>query len=189
MIAAGDLSDYDEFKKADIAESIATDLGISASNVNVTIVAASVRITFEVLADDEPTSTIIQRKLSAAFATPDDATTFFTSAGVSDVSIISVEAPTVITTLVAPPPPTSPSTDAPSASDRMLPIAAIGCIVALIVLAVVMYCFCRKRTAMRRESIPLPPPSTTPSGTEIGLQGDEIGKAHLQKVNVKIETI
>ena len=102
--AAGDVGDYDAAKKEKIAEAFAAEAGVSVAAVDVTVVAASVKIFVEIAMPDDATAvaavlSTLQTKLADAAA----ATAFLADADVTVVEINSVPE-----FFAPPPPPPSP---------------------------------------------------------------------------------
>ena len=89
MRAAGDVSDFDTARRDSIAAAIATEAGVPASSVVVTVVAASVSILVEIRDMSETRSNSVRVRLEQLLFSANHANDFFTNAGISGMTIIS----------------------------------------------------------------------------------------------------
>jgi len=98
FVASGDVSDYDESRRAAIAQAIATAAAVPLSTVTIGVEASSVRITANISIGDETTAGLTASALSGGpdppgadvhpiFASPSSLTSALVSAGVSVTSI------------------------------------------------------------------------------------------------------
>jgi len=94
--AAGDVSDYGDEQKAQMAAVFAAEAGVPVSSVVLTVEAGSVNIVVDILVDDEASATATETKLKdGVLASSSALDAALTSGGVSGVTVASVEAPTV----------------------------------------------------------------------------------------------
>lgn len=89
MVAAGDVADFDETTTDAIGKSVAEHLSMDRASVNVTVSPASVRIQIQVFTGNESQSAAVRERLIGVLGSADQATAFFASAGVANVSIAS----------------------------------------------------------------------------------------------------
>ena len=98
MTAAGDVSDYDDSKQAELVASFASAIGVPEGDVTLTVTAASVQLLFSVAAARVADAASISDEVAASFGSAEDAS------AVLGVTVESV--PVTITN--APPPPDLP---------------------------------------------------------------------------------
>ena len=92
--AGGDITDYDDSKKAAIASVFAAQAGVPASSVSVTIEAASVLVVVDVAASSEQSATATASSLSSGMlASASALSSALASGGVDGVSVASIDAP------------------------------------------------------------------------------------------------
>jgi len=114
MTAADSVNDYSPGRITEIAAVFAASAGVSTSAVQVTVTAASVRITTTIIVASAEDAAALNANLTATLATPESATSFLSSVsgGVTVVSAPVVQA--VSEEVVAyPPPPSAPAPLAP----------------------------------------------------------------------------
>jgi len=150
FVSVGDISDFDAGVRSSIASAVAAQCHVGASQVNVTVVPASVRIFIELLTYNASQSIFWQERLAIPLSTAASTTNFFRSAGVA----INVTSAPVIDVQAAAAG-TQPTTEDPDDPDDVMTtwnyVLASVCLVAIIVLFVLGKRQCDK---------PLPPPGT-----------------------------
>jgi len=187
MVCEGDVANWDDARRADLAAAIASEAGVSTDAVTIRVESASVRITAEVTAN-ETQSAEVQTALAAALATPEEAPAFFSREGVANVTVESVDAVTVApaAVVVAPPPPSSPPPASPQTSSSSGGLS--GGVVAVVVIAIVLVvCLVGLFLWKRERDKPLPPPpwrasEANRSKLEMTTTGEVVNEANRSKL-------
>jgi len=113
MTVAGDVSDYDDSKQAELVASFATAIGVPEEDVTLTVTAASVQLLFSVAA----------ASVANAASISDEATASFGSAEGASVALgVAVES-VPVTVTNAPPPPDLPAMHPPPPLPSVTPPA------------------------------------------------------------------
>jgi len=136
--ARGDVSDYTDAKKNQIAGTFATQANVPIENVFVLINAASVNIEVRIAASETTSLAAVQSNLAAVTASPAAASAFLSAAGVQVISTPRVES-VVVPILVPPAPPPAEDTGA-------IIGGVIGGIVALLLCACVVVIIMKQRS-------------------------------------------
>jgi len=109
MTAADSVNDYSPGRIAEIAAVFAASAGVSTSAVQVTVTAASVRITTTIIVASAEDAAALNANLTATLATPESATSFLSSVS-GGVTVVSAPVVQAVSEEVVgyPPPPAAP---------------------------------------------------------------------------------
>eukprot|EP00966_Prymnesium_polylepis_P241915 5594306-Prymnesium_polylepis.1 len=109
MTAADSVNDYSPGRITEIAAVFAASAGVSTSAVQVTVTAASVRITTTIIVASAEDAAALNANLTATLATPESATSFLSSVS-GGVTVVSAPVVQAVSEEVVgyPPPPAAP---------------------------------------------------------------------------------
>jgi len=138
LVATGDMADYTDALKLQIATQYATLANVPVENVVVLVRPASVIIEVRIVASASTPLATIQSSITSVMASPQAASAFLSSVGVQVISTPVVE--NVAVPVLAPPAP-PPSDEATAGA---IIGGVIGGIVAFLLLAFIGYMICRK---------------------------------------------
>ena len=145
ILASGTVSDYTPTALTAIGAQMAITAGVPGSSVRVSVIAASVKIVTEIdvaaAGSSAPSAAAISSSLGTAMASPEAATAFLASAGVTGVTVLAI--PTVATVSV---PVITPPGPPPAAPVGAIVGGVIGGIVAILLVGAV-YIMMKKRKA------------------------------------------
>ena len=107
MMAAGDVGDYDEAKRADLATKFADLAGVGVESVEVIITPASVRITIKITCESSDQANALVTSISAVLSSA-EAASAFTGLTITSAPIIKAVAETILVFDASPPPSAPP---------------------------------------------------------------------------------
>ena len=139
VVAAGDVADYDtDAEKAPLITAFAQSVGAAVEDVTLTVEAASVKLTFEVVTKSEVAKAAFESTMTTWAAQPAAATA---ALGVTVQSTTLKETVTVAPPPLPPPPMTPPPTPPPTSSevDIVVIVGVVAGVVAVLVLCLVVF--------------------------------------------------
>ena len=131
LVAAGDVSDFDEPAITAIERAVAQDAGVPASNVNVVVTSASVSMAITVATTNATQANTLMLSYQNKMTTSEAANSFFASIGIANVNVTSTPtlAQTVAVRTASPPPAQGsppPSTTPPSTTPLQPSLPNLG---------------------------------------------------------------
>ena len=144
MVAAGTVDDYDAAKKSDLKQKFATEAGVTASEVEVTVTAASVKISVVINAASQAASNSLKSTLDTVLADADAASSF-TGVTIEQAPVIATQtqAPDGSVTVVDQ---NQETPDEPDNSGTVV-VAVVVPIVCLLLIGVLIGVFVKTKTA------------------------------------------